>query len=268
MSVDVTLVDAQRKCWERSRQAMGVGNPADDGFACGGLASMVEALSVRIVVLPADPAADVIEFDEAFWAWWKEHQTVSVGAGRIRWGQQDRPTAQAALHCEPSSHRENEPPPVNRYLALQRNGGIDVALGRSGAYVYQDRRVFLLTSIVAHVWATVGLMAEVAARWPEVSPPFEMTVAMHGTRGAVLGNVADGWREPLDFGWQPPMCWEQNVFLRLELTRLPVEEDTQQEIAERLGGRVEDAFGSRDRRFRSRVGDSAGHLDLSKFRSD
>lgn len=208
MSGDIILVEAQRERWEGARQAMGLTNPADDGFACGGLASIVKELSVRITVLPADPAAAIVEFDDEFWAWWKAHQAVSVGAGQIRWGHQDRPTAQAALHYVPASHRDDEPLSLARYLALHRSGGLDVALGRAGAYVWQDRRIFLLTSIVAHVSATMYLMTEVAARWPAVCPPFEVTVALSGTEGAVLGNLADGWREPHDFGWDPPACWE------------------------------------------------------------
>ena len=231
---------------------------------------MMKDSSVRIVALPADPSAVIIDFDEIFWPWWKERQITQVGSGgSIRWGQEERATAHAALYYVSAARRDDEPLQLSRYLALHRSGGIDLGLGHSGAWTRQDQRVFQLTSIVAHLWATLRLLAEVATRWPTVSAPFELTVALRDTRGAVLGGVAEGWRDANHgaFGWEPPVCWDQNVILRLEVPEV-LDDPRARELAERLGGWVEDAFGSRDRRFLPRTGDSAGHLDLSKFRSE
>ena len=51
--------------------------------------------------------------------------------------------------------------------------------------------MFALRRTVATVWATLALQVEAAERW-QIAGPWEIIVALRGTRGAALGDFAEG----------------------------------------------------------------------------
>jgi hypothetical protein len=59
-----------RARWRRFGDRQQLADPEAVDLGLGGLGGHVPNLSVRFPVLPADPEATVISFDDAFWQWW------------------------------------------------------------------------------------------------------------------------------------------------------------------------------------------------------
>lgn len=64
-------LDICRARWHRARTLLGMAESGPDRpFASAGLAAQVRGFTARLLILPADPEAHVVEFDEAFQQWW------------------------------------------------------------------------------------------------------------------------------------------------------------------------------------------------------
>jgi hypothetical protein len=61
---DFTRLELQRARWRRTRDLLRLVDPEAEDFAIGGLARFMDEPSVRLLILPADPEATLIEFDE------------------------------------------------------------------------------------------------------------------------------------------------------------------------------------------------------------
>lgn len=92
-------LDRPRTRWRAVRQALRLVDPLAAGFALAGLATRFAAdPRVRLLILPADPEAWLVEFDDEFWAWWLQDWPDPVAAQQTQWGEEGRPTGTAALH--------------------------------------------------------------------------------------------------------------------------------------------------------------------------
>lgn len=257
--------DLQRDRWRRAlrREALDTSDRAD--FAMRGLSARLRRPSVRLLLLPADPDADVIRVDDGLWAWIKHHQVVDIEGRDLRLGTHEVPTAQAAALVDSYGNGEA----WHSYVAIHRSGALEYGLGDRGVWELKDRndklvRVFNLISVVARTWALLKFGTTMRDR-ASVDGPFQLTVAMHCTGGAFLGNVAEGWAEPLTWGNELPACPEENLLWHLELTEWP-DEDNIRELAFRVGDRLEDAWGVRHRRYLARAGEVVGKLDVRQLR--
>jgi hypothetical protein len=91
-----------------------------------------------------------------------------------------------------------------------------------------------------------------------------LTLALSQTEGSFLGNVGEGWAEPQNVSDDERLpCVEPNVLIQLELVEWPQSDDAVQEIAFAVGGRIEDAWGSRGRRFLALRGTDEGRFDVA-----
>jgi hypothetical protein len=142
-----------------------------------------------------------------------------------------------------------------RYLALHRHGGIEVGVGRL-AYEVSEVRVFPLRLIVGLAWTAAALYAEVVDRW-QLQGPVEFTVALRNTRQATLGGFAEGWAEPGRGLWDFAKCLDDHLLLRREADGVP----DPQSLALDLGDRVEQAFGTVNRRHLAHRGEHEGRFD-------
>ena len=61
-------------------------------------------------------------------------------------------------------------------------------------------------------------------------------------------------------------CAEDNLMFHSELLEWLTEPDVQGNLAFELGGRIEDAWGWRERRFLARTGAHEGRFDASEYR--
>src|SRR5438445_8742509 len=89
-------MELRRGRWRRIREPLGLLTTADEDFATGGLAGHIDDLSVRFLILPGDPEAALVRFDDLFWTWWKADRE-SPFPGLISWGHYWHPTREAAV---------------------------------------------------------------------------------------------------------------------------------------------------------------------------
>jgi len=104
------------------------------------------------MLLPPDPDHEVVTIDSEFWDRLDELKSVTLGeSGSVRLGEQPIPTAHAAALV--NFHGRGEP--WNSYVAVNRNGSIDVGFGDRGGRDTKERegedaRVFNLISLVGY----------------------------------------------------------------------------------------------------------------------
>lgn len=199
-----------------------------------------------------------MEFNHDFWEWWDERRPDPVTGQPNRWGDEARPTATAAVHRR--SYRDA----WGRYLALHRHGGIEMGLARDAVFERGVERVFRLTTIVGRVWAAFDAYGAVV-EYLKLSGPWEVCFAVRRTMGALLGNFGTGWAEPGSFGYETRPCGEPNLLVRYELANWP-NADGIRVLAWRLGAWLEDAWGTRSRRFLAHRGEYAHQFGLSSYR--
>lgn len=260
---DLELVRAR---WRRALAREALDTVDREDFGAKGLARRLRTPSARLLVLPADPELEVVDTDEWLWAWIKNFEAIEVAGRPVHFGNQHVPSAHAAVLVNGSSRRE----PWNSYLAIHRSGALECGLGDRGAWERMDRddnliRVFNLISIVACTWAMLKFGA--ALREHAVSAgPFQMTIALERTERALLGNLGEGWAEPLDWSNDLPPCGDAHLLWHLELDEWP-DEDAAQRIAFRVGDHIEDAWGFSGRRYLARIGEHAGRFDVRQLPS-
>lgn len=254
---DLVAVDQQRERWRRARLPLRLLDPESPEFATGGLAQFAPALSVRALILPADPDTTLPPFDEAFWKWWEEPRLDPANGAPTVWGYELRPTAHAAVQYQPSMKE------WQRYLALHRHGGIEIGLSRDGMYTRGEERSFRLTTSVGRLWAALELYGSVVERFA-VQGPWEISLALRQTKDAYLGEFGSGWSQS-EFGRdEAERCREPNLFFRREVMSWP-DPDGVRDLAWEFGGWIENAWGGRQRCFLARQGNFAGQLDRAVY---
>lgn len=270
MTVSAGDIDRDRKRWRRVRRRLLLVDPLVEDFGTGGLAHHAPDVHVRFVILPADPDAVVVDFDEPFWEWWmQDRPNPFEGAPATNWGRDSLPAATGAVRFNRwTDDRWN----WDAYLAMLRSGGLEFGLGRSGSAQWrrapeQDpTRVFFLTTIVGRIWVALGLYAEALDRFG-IQGPWEITLGLRNSQLAALGNVGAGWAEPERTfpGEQIHRCPDPGVLIIREMLDWP-DSGGQRSLAFDIGANIEDAFGCRQRRFLARVDPGAGAFDSSRYR--
>jgi len=125
-----------------------------------------------------------------------------------------RPMHNGIIMEEPDHRRSHD---LSRYLAVHRNGIIEMGLGRNACLLYRDEVGFLLTPIVAHVWALLGFAGDFFKR-VACSRPFSLLLVFRETQNALLAGLARGWREPWGsdgYGYRP-VCREPAFVIKHE----------------------------------------------------
>jgi hypothetical protein len=257
--------DRQRARWDRALAIEGLDDVHRQDFSDRGLHTKLVRPSARLLLLPPDPRAAPVRFDESFWAWFEDLGSADLGGGRaVRIGRNYRPTPNAAvITYEPGGYEK-----WSSYFAVHRSGAVECGLGDRAVWERKDDdgnviRTFGLTPIVGHAWALLVNAARVAERY-DLDGPFQLTVALVGTDGAQLGQFGEGWIEPYSYEHRLGPCVEKHLLWHLELENLPAE-DAVRDAAYEVGDRVEDGWQVRDRRYLSRVGPNVGMLDTRQL---
>lgn len=261
MTVELDALDRQRERWRRVRRAMCLDDIADDQFARGGLGARVERLTARIAIVPADPEAHRIEFDDEFWKLWMMDLKGPFPDRALGWGSSASATAFAAARRD--GGREDR---WGRYAPVDHAGVLDLGLADEAGWRGERngwKGCCYLLPIVAAVWEACHVYRQVAARF-HLEWPWEVTVALPSTAGTVLGRFASGWAEPGHWRYEAPLCTEPHLLLRREAFESP--EDWPRSVAFSIGVQIENAFGSRDQRFRTMTNEQLGDFDFAKWR--
>ena len=257
---DLQELELIRARWRRALGREALNRVDRDDFALGPLGRRLRTCSTQVILQPADPESNVVQFDDEFWKWLEERGRVVVDGRPLRFGTQKYPTAHAAAIVSGYGARE----PWNSYLAVHRSGAVEVGLGDRGGWERRDRddnevRVFNLISTVTYVWAMLALVAGLSER-VALPGPWLFTVGARQTRDALLGNVGEGWAEPGQFENHVGGCAEDNLLWCIELTP-PLDDEAQRRVALSVGDWFEDAWGVAQRRYLAHRGERAGQLD-------
>ena len=207
-------------------------------------------------MLPADPVADVLTIDYVVQEWWKTDRSPPYGGSVPDLGEHSRVTSESGRAALIRT-RWWDVEPLSRTTPSWRCRGRTIGFLVACAKRH-DAILRALRPIVAMTWTLVSLQKEVQERWA-LSGPFEVTVALRGSRGGGISHFAEGWRDPSqDFGFmEVRTCLDQHVLLRMEI------EDgfEPQDVATQIGDRVENAFGTTHRRHIANRGDFEGRFD-------
>jgi hypothetical protein len=261
MSRSLQQIELQRARWRRAQTSLGLADVQDEGFGRGGLAKFVPNLAARLVVLPSDPEEDVLDFDEAFWAWFKAPRDNPFGGQRVDWGYRARSVADGAVKY---SDQPDQPDQWHQYCGLTRCGGLDVGLGERVLHPRDEIRGLLLIDTLGRFWWALDLYRGALEKF-DISGPWQLTVALVDCKGVSLANLASGWTEPWSgFRSEQIRCLDENARLTIELDRVPAADDMR-DLVFRLGAWIEDSCGFAGRRFLTKTGPHEGQFEAGKF---
>jgi hypothetical protein len=249
--------------WAQEQALLGLArDTAPESFARGGLGSVAVPPTVRIVVLPGNPAAVALPAQDP--------QTVippfiSLPAG----GQLPglgvvRGTSSGYVgYPDPGRGR-----PWPRFTAVYWHGGVDFYLGEAGGRAADPsrhrRRLIWLRRSVGWSWAALGFQDKVIRRF-DVGGPFRVLLAVADTAEAGLGDVGTGWGEPGGpSSPDAPAAVDQQVLLTEDLAEWPGAAGVQ-ELAMRFGARLDIAFGGPGNRHLDKTGPDADHFRPPQF---
>ncbi len=257
--------DLVRERWQKTLAAEALDDADREDFMLGGLGARVQEPTARLVLLPPDPQAETPGLYDSIWDWLETRRTIRLGNGEVPLGDNVVPTAHAAALVRDGG--ENRA--WRNYAAVHRSGAVEVGLGDRGAANRSTQngdktRFFWLISIVAYTWA----MAELARDLPvdaNREGPFLLTAALRNTQGALLDHRGEGWA-PAQSPWNNlGRCPDKNLLWHIEFDHLPEDPSTSQALAFRVGDRIENAWGCRQRLYLDRQGELAGHFDVSRL---
>lgn len=187
-------LELQRERWRRARESLALLDPRSDDF-CGDTFGLASAPLARLLALPGDPEAEVLDFDPELWAF-LEALPDPVSEGPARWGSRTE-GYRAAMWLSQGSLG------LCRYLALHRNGAIEMGLGFDAAFERPPTTWFRLLTLVGRSWAALDAFGRVVTRY-SISGPYQITLGVRGAEGASLTELAEGW----DQYWFGATCKE------------------------------------------------------------
>ena len=253
--------EQRRARWRRHLAVEGLDDVSHQDFASGGLGSRLDRMLARLLLLPEDPDTECWEFDEAFWAQLEQYKSLDLGNGAIHLGHQIIPTTHAAA----LTYRHGNDAAWLRYAAVHRNGMVEIGLGgrhhhNAAAGDSETPACIDLVRIVGFTWA----LAEFARRLGshKTTGPYLLTIALPDTRGALLAGLAEGYVYPGRFDYRIRPCHDEHLLWNIELEDLPTDIGESQQLAFRVGSRIENAWGVRRQAYLDLTGSSEGKLNI------
>ncbi len=249
--------------WDTEQALLGLARDTSRAaFAAGGLGTVAVAPTVRIVVLPGDPAAIALPAQDPQAV---IPPVISVpGGGQLPGADTVRGTSSGYVRFpDPGKGR-----PWPRFVAVHWHGGVDFHLGelggRDASSAHDLPRLIWLRRTVAWTWGAFGFQHKIIRRYA-VGGPFRAVVAVADTAAAGLGDLGTGWAEPGGPGSPTaPAAVDQQVLLQEDLAEWPDAEGIK-ELALRFGARLDLAFGGPGDRHLDKTGPDAGEFRPPQF---
>lgn len=252
------LFELQRERWKRARALAGISNvDAEENFAANGLAGLLGLVSARLLVLPPDPEAVSIDFDNSALERMKQDYELPFGGGVLDLGSVTRTTSRSIVRGYVADDGT-----WAQYIALHRNGGMEFGLSETSRIPTDKPKRFFLRGILSFV-ALIGEMQREINDKYRIIGPFEVDLAVPNTKGSELADVATGWPGPDDIGSGPRMLpsLDQNVLASCVFEEWP---ETEVLLCS-LGDRLQQSWGCTERRFVARQGPRAGQIELARY---
>lgn len=253
--------EQRRARWRRHLAVEGVDDIRSQDFARGGLASRLDSMLARMFLLPEDPGTECWDFDSAFWAKLEKHKIVDLGNGKIHLGNELIPTTHAAAIV----NKYGNDAAWLRYAAIHRNGMVEFGLGerrhqQANGGDSEGPAFVDLVRIVGFAWAMAELARKLGS--DQAPGPYLLTVALPDTRGALLTGRAEGYAHPGDYNYVIQPCHDEHLLWNIELEELPTDIAELQQLALRVGSRIENAWGERRQTYLDCTGSHEGQLDI------
>lgn len=254
----------QRRKWQIERECRAL-VPDREGFASAGLMGHLNEPLLLVATLPCEPLRPFLSFEEPDLAVGILPEALTgLTAQAVSLLRHVTSTSGSLVRFANSGADGS---PWTAFVALRRDGGMEVGFGSvvrrrlgqesmlAGVLTY---RLFV---IVHAIRMLVESQARLVAQVPEYgSEPFEVNIALPRTGGAVLSGFAEGWPMAEHQFEVECACLEQDVHVRMEITKWPSADDDREALIGQLARRVCDAFGIREARFLARHGKYEGRL--------
>jgi hypothetical protein len=259
----VTSDEATLRRWETEQALLGLARDTPrSAFAAGGLAAVAVAPTVRIVVLPGDPAAVALPAQDPQAV---IPPVISIpDCGQLPGADTVRGTSSGYVRFpDPGRGR-----PWPRFGAVHWHGGIDFYLGEAGgrdaSTAHDLPRLIWLRRTVAWTWGAFSFQGKIVRRY-EVAGPFRAIVGVASTAAAGLADLGTGWAEPGGPGAPTaPAAIDQQVLLTQDLAQWPDAAGIK-DLALRFGARLDLAFGGPGDRHLDKAGPDAGEFRVPRF---
>lgn len=260
---DPEQIEVHRRRWREARRALHMEDPECEEFGRGRIPGVAEEIRARLLILPADPEGHCIRFDQSFWEWWALDPLDPHTNQASRFGVDTSASVDSAYRFRGAASQ------WERFVALAHSGAFEMCLGWDAVFpvtsAQGDVDVFCLLSIVGKIAAALAHYGQVREKF-DITGPWEVTVGLRCTKGALLGYFASGWPDVGGPRYVGRKNSEENLLMRREIQKWP-EEDGVRELAYELGDQIENSWGFTQQRYLANSGDYAGRFDVGRYLS-
>ncbi len=250
----------QRRVWDRERSRLGLADDDVDVTRHPVLARLGEP-TVGVMLLPADPLAAVLDFDDGSLALIPERLTGRISNG-VSFLNTVEMTGQYLLRVARNQHDE----PARAVVGFARHGGVVAGVGTMGSYQPPGEKygIYRLSAFAGAIRAALRTQEALLAN-PRVSSrlpagPFELVVVAPAANRTLLGGYAEGW-EPVEQSFDPPLCTTSHPVVRLEIDAFPTDNTDLTELLTRAMSRVVNLFGTSQPLYLDRTGTNTAVAD-------
>lgn len=131
------------------------------------------------------------------------------------------------------------------FLLIRRDGVVEFGLGREAYSLYEEGTVFQFIQIVGRLWQYLVFLSNLFERFlPSYSEETLVIVNIRGTEEALLGNLAEGWKQPLSppYDTYRPRCLDKHLQIQRKISSGTLANDVE-DIVRWFATRIDNAWG-------------------------
>ncbi|MBI1880882.1 MAG: hypothetical protein HYR94_22110 [Chloroflexi bacterium] len=109
---------------------------------------------------------------------------------------------------------------LERFLLIRRDGMVEFGMGQETYFLHEEDVIFKLAHVVGRLWQFLGCLNDLFADFLTNKPKNILCfLNMRGTRNALLGDLAEGWKEPHENGFDAyrPRCLDKHLQIHLTI---------------------------------------------------
>ena len=134
---------------------------------------------------------------------------------------------------------------LEAFIIIHRDGICEYGIGRKAYSLFENDTIFQLILIVGRLWQFLKFVKDLHELIsPNKNPENLIIVNIRGTEKALIGNLADGWNEPLSrsFDSYRPKCTEKHMQIQRKIS-LGFSENEIKDIVRWFATRIDNAWG-------------------------